>query len=108
MIRHAAIAASFLLSLAIACPAAARIPRSGAAVSQFKKQTPCPATQHIEKRCPGYIVDHIIPLCMGGPDVPKNMQWQTKPASLVKDKFERDACRFLQKNRARQSITKNC
>lgn len=40
----------------------------------------------------GYVVDHIIPLACGGPDVPTNMQWQTLAASKLKDKEERDYC----------------
>ena len=35
------------------------------------------------------IIDHIIPLRCGGPDVEANMQWQTYSESLVKDKTER-------------------
>jgi hypothetical protein len=28
--------------------------------------------------CPGYEVDHIVPLACGRPDVPGNMQWRTR------------------------------
>jgi 5-methylcytosine-specific restriction endonuclease McrA len=27
--------------------------------------------------CPGYVVDHIVPLKRGGADSPENMQWLT-------------------------------
>lgn len=43
--------------------------------------------------CPGYVVDHVHPLCAGGPDAPSNMQWQTVQAAKVKDRAERAQCR---------------
>jgi hypothetical protein len=38
---------------------------------------PCPATGEISGACPGYVIDHIIPLKRGGADELANMQWQT-------------------------------
>jgi len=38
--------------------------------------------------CPGYVVDHIIALKHGGPDVPSNMQRQTTADTKAKDKIE--------------------
>lgn len=46
---------------------------------------------------PGYVVDHIIPLCAGGQDDPTNMQWQEKVASYRKDVFERQLCAAMRK-----------
>jgi len=43
--------------------------------------------------CPGYVVGRIKPLCAGGPDYPKNMQWQTVAEAKVKDSQEREMCR---------------
>jgi hypothetical protein len=57
-------------------------------LNAFKKQNPCPATGKTFGSCPGYVVDHIIPLKRGGPDSPSNMQWQTKEAAKEKDKWE--------------------
>ena len=41
---------------------------------------------------PGYVVDHIVPLCAGGADAPSNMQWQTVEDAKVKDRQERATC----------------
>ncbi len=46
-------------------------------------------------KCPGYVVDHIRPLCAGGPDNAANMQWQTLADSKVKDRDEHRECRAL-------------
>ncbi|MEW6562740.1 MAG: HNH endonuclease signature motif containing protein [Pseudomonadota bacterium] len=71
--------------------------RSSAEVRAFKRGHPCPATHSIHGKCPGYVVDHVIPLCAGGADKPSNMQWQEKAASKVKDKEEWRTCRELKK-----------
>ena len=67
--------------------------RSSSVVYQFKKQT-----GYLLGR-PGYIVDHIIPLCAGGPDSIENLQWQTVEEAKEKDKLERKMCRELRKQR---------
>ena len=38
--------------------------------------------------CPGYVVDHIVPLKRGGSDAPENMQWQTRGQAKAKDRVE--------------------
>ena len=43
---------------------------------------------------PGYVVDHIIPLCACGRDVAENMQWQSIQESKLKDKWERKQCKL--------------
>ena len=43
--------------------------------------------------CPGYIIDHVTPLCAGGSDKPTNMQWQTVADAKAKDRIEREQCR---------------
>ena len=58
----------------------------------FMKKHPCPGNGHTSGRCPGYIVDHIKPLCAGGADRPGNMQWQTVQEAKVKDRQERKMC----------------
>ena len=42
--------------------------------------------------CPGYVVDHVKPLCAGGADAPANMQWQTVQDGKAKDRDERRLC----------------
>lgn len=66
---------------------------SRAAVAEFKRQHPCPATGQARGACPGYVVDHVRPVCAGGPDEPSNMQWQTRDSAKVKDRAERAQCR---------------
>jgi hypothetical protein len=50
---------------------------------------PCPVTGAPSGKCPGYVIDHIQALAVGGADDPSNMQWQTKEAAKAKDKWER-------------------
>lgn len=71
--------------------------RSSAAIRQFKQLQPCPATGAKSGPCPGYVVDHIEPLCAGGADAPANMQWQTVEAAKAKDKLEHAQCRAKRK-----------
>jgi len=59
----------------------------------FVKEHPCPSTGKTKGRCPGYVVDHIVPLCAGGRDHPSNMQWQTREEAKNKDRKEREMCR---------------
>jgi hypothetical protein len=73
--------------------------RSAAEVRAFKYEHHCPSTDKAKGKCPGWIVDHIIPLCAGGADKPGNMQWQTVAEAKAKDKQEWAQCRRLRKNR---------
>ena len=63
-------------------------PRSRAARDAFQRYHPCPATGRPSGACPGYVVDHIVPLKRGGADAPANMQWQTKAEAKAKDRRE--------------------
>jgi hypothetical protein len=45
------------------------------------------------KPCPGYVIDHVQPLCAGGPDRRENMQWQAAAEARIKDRWERRICR---------------
>jgi len=57
-------------------------------VKLFRETHPCPATGKIKGACPGYVVDHIVPIKRGGGDNPMNMQWQTVEDAKLKDRWE--------------------
>lgn len=67
--------------------------RSKSEVNSFRAAHPCPATDRTRGPCPGYVVDHVVPLCAGGADHPSNMQWQTRAEAKIKDREERAQCR---------------
>jgi 5-methylcytosine-specific restriction endonuclease McrA len=69
-----------------------RIKRDLSARRDFMLHTYCPSTSTYALVCPGYVVDHIVPLSCGGPDKPENMQYQTTEAAKEKDKWERLQC----------------
>lgn len=66
--------------------------RSQLAKNQFKVLNPCPTNGHTQGSCPGYVIDHIVPIACGGADAPENMQWQTIEDGKAKDKWERKDC----------------
>ena len=65
-----------------------RIRRSSSARHAFQELHPCPTTGSTAGPCPGYVVDHIVPLKRGGADSPENMQWQTRGEAKAKDRVE--------------------
>jgi hypothetical protein len=69
-------------------PRAVRPPRSSNQRRAFQRGNPCPSTGRTSGRCPGYVVDHVVPLKRGGADHPSNMQWQTKDQAKRKDRIE--------------------
>lgn len=82
---------------ALAMPADAKcLPckhRSAEAKAEFKREHPCPTTGKRSGSCRGYVIDHVDPLCHGGPDDPSNMQWQTTGEAKRKDRWEHSLCR---------------
>ena len=88
-----------LLAILIALPiiGEARTNRSASQVSAFKRQNTCPSTGQRGGKCPGYVVDHLMPLCAGGEDNVSNMQWQEYRESLLKDAHERRLCRAMRR-----------
>jgi 5-methylcytosine-specific restriction endonuclease McrA len=69
--------AAILLAL-MAHSVAGQTPRSAAERRAFIRENPCPATSLRRGSCPGWEVDHIVPLCAGGPDTRQNMHWLSK------------------------------
>jgi hypothetical protein len=65
-----------------------KVARSHTARSEFKHSYPCPANGKMSGSCPGYVIDHLMPLKRGGADSPSNMQWQTKAEAKIKDRTE--------------------
>ena len=94
---------TLLLALVVGCASVpapqaappAKVERSPKARAAFVKVNPCPATGQPRGACPGWVVDHVVPLCAGGADAPANMQWQAREVSLVKDAEERRLCQRL-------------
>src|SRR5690242_6133136 len=83
------------ISMLLSIPAYATTHRSHEVTIEFEREHPCPSTGLNHGSCPGYIKDHIKPLCAGGGDSPSNMQWQTKEAAHKKDLQEWALCRRL-------------
>lgn len=88
------------LTAALICnlPATARIPRSAAEVKAFRLENPCPSTGLLRGACPGYQVDHTIPLCAGGPDHRSNMFWLSIEDHRFKTFTDVRECRKLREN----------
>ena len=69
-------------SCLVACAAAATLASPGASAGprlaevEFQRLNPCPANNAREGDCPGYAIQHVVPLCLGGPDVAYNLRWQ--------------------------------
>lgn len=71
-----------------------RIARSAEVVRDFRALYPCPATGRTRGSCPGWAVDHVVPLACGGCDAVGNLQWLPTEAKSAagtwpKDRWER-------------------
>jgi hypothetical protein len=69
------------------------IMRSQRVLAAFKKSHFCPSTMATTGACPGWQMDHIIPLVCGGCDAVWNLQWlpiqiKTCKDPTCKDRFE--------------------
>lgn len=91
MRRIQGIAAILLTACAISAGATQQ--RDRAQVRAFRAEHICPSTGLHRGACPGYHVDHITPLCAGGPDRPDNMQWITKEDHRFKTLVDVKECR---------------
>jgi hypothetical protein len=63
-----------------------RIKRDHRQRRAFIEANPCPATgsRDYRKPCPGWHVDHVVPLNCCGADVPSNMKWTPASENLAK------------------------
>ena len=51
------------------------IKRSSAVLTAYRKVHPCPVTGKSSGTCPGWAINHVIPLAKGGCDSVSNLQW---------------------------------
>lgn len=65
-----------------------RIRRSDAERHRFAREQPCPSTGQPRLPCPGWRIDHIIPLKRCGTDTTVNMQWLTIDDWKAKTRWE--------------------
>lgn len=86
------IAAALLL---LASTTVSSLPRSGAEVRAFRATHACPATARHRGPCPGFQVDHTIPLCAGGLDRRENMKWLSVEDHKWKTFVDQRECRKL-------------
>jgi hypothetical protein len=82
-----------LLAAALITAPEAKTQRSYAVKAEFKRLNPCPANGNRRGPCPGYEVDHVIPLKCNGPDAVENLQWLTVEEHKLKTKREAGMCR---------------
>lgn len=69
--------------------------RDRAQVRAFRADHPCPATGLTRGPCSGWEVDHITPLCAGGPDTRHNMHWLSKEDHRFKTLVDVRECRKM-------------
>lgn len=67
-----------------------KIKRSTTELNNFKKEHPCPSTGKTFGSCPGWSIDHVIPLACGGCDKVENMQWLPVQIKSVAGKYQKD------------------
>ena len=70
------------------------ISRRADVLRAFRAIHPCPSTGQPRGACPGWNVDHVIPLANGGCDAVGNLQWlpvelKRCAGELCKDRWER-------------------
>jgi len=71
-----------------------RIKRSQTVLRNFALVFPCPRTLMPTTACPGWAIDHVIPLASGGCDSQINLHWlpvaiKACAADACKDRWER-------------------
>lgn len=84
--------AVILLAVVTYCNPAPATERDPKQRQQFHSQHACPSTGKYKGACPGFEVDHKVPLAAGGADRPGNMQWLSKSQHKAKTARERRNC----------------
>lgn len=93
IIKTAHILCIFALAPTLITSPDAKTNRSYAVKAEFKRLNPCPANGKRRGPCPGYEVDHIVPLKCQGPDAVDNLQWLTVEEHKAKTMREVGLCR---------------
>lgn len=95
-VAMAAVALLGALVLVLAAPAQAnaQASRSRDAVAEFKRLNPCPATGQSHGKCPGYVVELVVPRCADGRHVASNMTWHLAAQVEDKRRWEQQYCQF--------------
>lgn len=67
-------------------------------LAEFRKLYACPSTGQHKGACPGWAIDHVIPLAVGGCDAVRNLQWlpgkiKSCGGTVCKDRWEREVYR---------------
>lgn len=70
------------------------ISRSTTVLKHYQKIHPCSSTGLTTEKCPGWSLDHVIPLACGGCDSIENLQWlkntiKSCAGTECKDRWER-------------------
>ncbi len=91
--------ATEIAALTGAAPAAPTPTRNPAVVRAFRAENPCPSTGKTTGACPGWVIDHGLPICALGAvaDDVRNLHWQKVEDANWKDGLERDLCARLRK-----------
>ena len=71
-----------------------KIIRNYQVLKDFQHLHPCPSTGKTTGKCPGWFIDHVVPLACNGVDDIHNLQWLPGPIKSAggiwpKDRFER-------------------
>lgn len=87
------------LALVLAAMGASAADRSRALRAEFMREHPCPSTGRTAGACPGWQVDHVVPLCLGGQavDAPKNLRWITVADHKTKTRDDVRLCRRVKR-----------
>lgn len=70
------------------------IKRSAAVLRAFQQVHPCPSTGSTRGACPGWAMNHVIPLACGGCDSVSNLDWMPHTIKACsgehcRDRYER-------------------